>query len=109
MWDSDRLHMSTAGHKFLARQVLAHLGIPMSFKPRDWEPLEPRGAREWIAAQREWMSDWVVPLIGRKLRGVTLGDALLPRWPRPVKVPRKGGLRRYALEHPEVLEGRRLA
>lgn len=109
MWDSDRLHMSTAGHKFLARQVLAHLGVPTSFKPKVWEPLEPRNAREWLAAQREWMSDWVVPLIGRKLRGVTLGDSLLPRWPEPVKVPRKGGLRRYVVEHPEVLEGRRLA
>ncbi|WP_136612194.1 SGNH/GDSL hydrolase family protein [Sinomonas albida] len=105
MWDSDRLHMSTAGHKFLARQVLAHLGVPTSFKEIDWEPLAPRSTLEWVNAQRQWMNDWVVPLIGRKLRGVTLGDSLGPRWPYPVKVPKKGGLRRYALEHPEVLEG----
>ncbi|MEA5455690.1 SGNH/GDSL hydrolase family protein [Sinomonas sp. JGH33] len=106
MWDADRLHMSTAGHKFLARQVLTHLGVPTPIKPLDWEPLAHRSTLEWIDAQREWLNDWVLPLIGRKLRGVTLGDSLRPRWPEPVKVPRKGGLRRYALEHPEVLEGR---
>ncbi|MDQ4503377.1 SGNH/GDSL hydrolase family protein [Sinomonas sp. ASV322] len=104
MWDADRLHMSTAGHKFLARQVLDHLGIPTPIKPLDWEPLAPRSTLEWIDAQREWLNDWVLPLIGRKLRGVTLGDSLGPRWPEPVKVPRKGGLRRYAIDHPEVLE-----
>ncbi|MDQ4489170.1 SGNH/GDSL hydrolase family protein [Sinomonas sp. ASV486] len=104
MWDSDRLHMSKAGHKFLARMVLHHLGYPQSFKPREWEPPARRGAREWIAAQRAWLNDWVVPLIGRKIRGVTLGDHLMPRWPEPVKVPRKGGLRRYVEEHPEALD-----
>ncbi|GAB3272025.1 SGNH/GDSL hydrolase family protein [Sinomonas notoginsengisoli] len=103
MWDSDRLHMSKAGHKFLARQVLDQLGYTQAFKPRQWEPPLRRGPREWIAAQRTWLNDWVVPLIGRKIRGVTLGDHLLPRWPEPVRVPRKGGLRRYVQEHPDAL------
>jgi lysophospholipase L1-like esterase len=103
MWDSDRLHMSKAGHKFLSRMVLHQLGYPQSIKPRDWDPPAPRGPREWIAAQRTWLNDWVVPLIGRKIRGVTLGDTLAPRWPDPVRVPRKGGLRRYVEEHPEAL------
>ncbi|GAB4098392.1 SGNH/GDSL hydrolase family protein [Sinomonas halotolerans] len=103
MWDADRLHMSKAGHKFLARQVLDHLGVPHRMKPKEWEPPVRRTSREWAAAQRTWVRDWVVPLIGRKLRGVTLGDHLSPRWPEPVRVPRKGGLRRYAEEHPEVM------
>jgi hypothetical protein len=38
----------------------------------------------------------VLPLFGRKIRGVTLGDSLKPRWPEPVKVPRKRGLRKLA-------------
>lgn len=105
MWDTDRLHMSKAGHKFLARQVLDQLGYPQNAKQRGREPRMRRGPREWVAAQRAWLGDWVVPLIGRKIRGVTLGDDLSPRWPDPVKVPRKGGLRRYAEEHPEVLAG----
>ena len=46
--------------------------------------------------RRRWLSDWVLPLFGRKIRGTTLGDSLSPRWPEPVKVPRKGGLRKLA-------------
>lgn len=96
MWDSDRLHMSKAGHKYLAGQVLNQLGVPHKIQPTDWEPLPRLSLREWEQRQRRWVSDWVLPLFGRKIRGITLGDSLSPRWPEPVKVPRKGGLRKLA-------------
>jgi lysophospholipase L1-like esterase len=94
MWDSDRLHMSKAGHKYLASQVLDHLGVPHKIKPKEWDPPVKPGLREWERRQRRWVHDWVLPLFGRKLRGVTLGDQLRPRWPEPVRVPRKGGLKK---------------
>ncbi|WP_284991995.1 SGNH/GDSL hydrolase family protein [Arthrobacter sp. efr-133-TYG-120] len=96
MWASDRLHMSKAGHKYMASQVLDHLGVPHKFSPKDWEPPQRLKLRDWERRQRRWVNDWVLPLFGRKLRGVTLGDALGPRWPEPVKVPRKAGLRKLA-------------
>lgn len=96
MWDVDRLHMSKAGHKYMAAQVLDHLGVPHSFTPKDWDPPAKPGLREWAAGQRQWIGDWVLPLFRRKLQGVTLGDSLSPRWPEPVKVPRKHGLRKLA-------------
>ncbi len=96
MWDSDRLHMSKAGHKYLAGQVLDQLGVPHKIRPKEWEPPARLSLREWERRQRRWVHDWVLPLFGRKLRGVTLGDALSPRWPEPVKVPRKGGLKKLA-------------
>ncbi|WP_269317337.1 SGNH/GDSL hydrolase family protein [Arthrobacter sp. MA-N2] len=96
MWASDRLHMSKAGHKYMAAQVLDHLGVPHKFSPKDWEPPQRLKLRDWERRQRRWVSDWVLPLFGRKLRGVTLGDTLRPRWPEPVKVPRKAGLRKLA-------------
>jgi lysophospholipase L1-like esterase len=96
MWDSDRLHMSKAGHKYMASQVLDHLGVPHKFSPKDWEPPQRLKLRDWERRQRRWVNDWVLPLFGRKLRGVTLGDSLGPRWPEPVKVPRKAGLRKVA-------------
>lgn len=99
MWDSDRLHMSKAGHKYLAGQVLDQLGVPHKIQPKEWEPLPRLSLREWEQRQRRWVNDWVVPLFGRKIRGVTLGDTLSPRWPEPVKVPRKGGLKRLAEKH----------
>ncbi|MFD0758458.1 SGNH/GDSL hydrolase family protein [Arthrobacter ulcerisalmonis] len=98
MWDSDRLHMSKAGHKYLAGQVLDQLGVPHKFTPKDWDALGRRSLREWERHQRRWVNDWVLPLVGRKLRGTTLGDDLGPRWPEPVKVPKKGGLRKLAAE-----------
>lgn len=94
MWDSDRLHMSKAGHKYLAAQVLDHLGVPHKISPLEWDPPSKLSLREWEQRQRRWLHDWVLPLFGRKLRGVTLGDSLSPRWPEPVKVPRKGGLKK---------------
>ncbi|MGJ3191762.1 SGNH/GDSL hydrolase family protein [Paenarthrobacter sp. FR1] len=94
MWAPDRLHMSKAGHKYLAAQVLDHLNVPHKISPKEWDPPSRMSLREWERRQRRWVNDWVVPLFGRKLRGVTLGDSLQPRWPHPVKVPRKGGLKK---------------
>ncbi|NYD77699.1 SGNH/GDSL hydrolase family protein [Arthrobacter cupressi] len=94
MWAADRLHMSKAGHKYLAARVLDQLGVPHKISPKDWDPPRRLKLREWERLQRRWIHDWVVPLFARKLRGVTLGDSLSPRWPDPVKVPRKGGLRK---------------
>jgi lysophospholipase L1-like esterase len=94
MWDTDRLHMSKAGHKYLAGQVLDHLGVQHKIRPKEWEPPVRLGLREWERRQRRWVHDWVLPLFGRKLRGVTLGDQLSPRWPEPVRIPRKGGLKK---------------
>jgi hypothetical protein len=100
MWDSDRLHMSKAGHKYLAGQVLDQLGVPHKIRLKDWEPPPKLSLREWEQHQRRWIHDWVLPLFGRKLRGVTLGDQLTPRWQEPVKVPRKGGLKKIAAMSP---------
>lgn len=100
MWDSDRLHMSKAGHKYLAGQVLDQLGVPHKVKPKDWEPPAKLGLRDWERRQRRWVRDWVLPLFGRKLRGVTLGDQLTARWPEPVRVPPKGGLKKLAAKMP---------
>ncbi|MGK3958874.1 SGNH/GDSL hydrolase family protein [Arthrobacter sp. R4] len=100
MWDSDRLHMSKAGHKYLAGQVLDQLGVPHKIKPKEWDPPARPSLREWERRQRRWVNDWVLPLFGRKIRGITLGDALSPRWPEPVTVPRKGGLKKIVGEQP---------
>ncbi|MFE4195798.1 SGNH/GDSL hydrolase family protein [Paenarthrobacter sp. NPDC056912] len=98
MWAPDRLHMSKAGHKYLAGQVLDHLNVPHKISPKEWDPPQQMSLREWERRQRRWVNDWVVPLFGRKLRGVTLGDSTKPRWPQPVKVPRKGGLKKLMEE-----------
>ena len=93
MWASDRLHMSKAGHKYVAARVLEALDVPHSIRLKSREPLGRRGPIDWGRSQRTWLNDWVLPLIGRKIRRVTLGDDLDPRWPTAVQVPARGGLR----------------
>ena len=78
MWDSDRLHMSKAGHKYLAGQVLDQLGVPHKIRPKEWDPPARLSLREWEQRQRRWVNDWVLPLFGRKIRGITLGDYAEP-------------------------------
>jgi hypothetical protein len=74
--------------------------VPHKIRLKDWEPPSKLSLREWEQHQRRWIHDWVLPLFGRKLRGITLGDQLTPRWPEPVKVPRKGGLKKIAARFP---------
>lgn len=95
MWGPDRLHMSKAGHKYLAARVLDTLGVPHSIAHKH-RVRAPRGVRQWTRVQYAWLTEWVVPMFGRKLRGTTLGDALSPRWPEPVRVPPRKGLKKLA-------------
>jgi lysophospholipase L1-like esterase len=92
-WAPDRLHMSRSGHKLVATRVLQALDVPHSITLKQRDPLTARSLREWEEAQRRWVHDWVVPLVHRKIKRVTLGDTLSARWPQPVVVPAKGGLR----------------
>jgi lysophospholipase L1-like esterase len=94
MWAPDRLHMSKAGHKYLASRVLDILDVPHPAGNQEWEPSSRRTPLEWERAQRRWVNDWVIPLVHRKFQGITLGDDLGARWPAPVTVPRHGGLRK---------------
>lgn len=85
MWDTDRLHMSSAGHKYMAAQVLRLLGVDHSLKLKPLEPWQrTRNVRQWVRTERQWIGEWVLPMFGRRIRGVTLGDKLTPRWPEPI-------------------------
>lgn len=85
LWDVDRLHMSSAGHRILAAHVLAQIGVPHTLTPRPFSAPAPRGVRSWVQRERAWLGDWVLPMFGRRLRGVTLGDALSVKWPEPIR------------------------
>lgn len=96
MWCSDRLHMSKRGHKYLAAHVLEVLQVShgIVLKEKSHPPKltwKQRGHGHYL-----WVAQWVVPLIGRKIRRTTLGDALTPRWPEPLRVPPRKGLKKVA-------------
>lgn len=84
MWDIDKLHMNRAGHRYMAIRILELLGYPHQLV------FDPFGDADrvgfWQATQRdvEWLRQWVLPMFGRRMRGITLGDQLQPRWPEPM-------------------------
>ncbi|WP_312875959.1 SGNH/GDSL hydrolase family protein [Arthrobacter terrae] len=82
MWSIDRMHMSTPGHINMARRVLALLDQESGLDVPDLEPLPVLGRLKVAAANAQWAREYVGPWIGRRLRGVSSGDSLDPRWPR---------------------------
>lgn len=93
MWDTDRLHMSKAGHKYLAAQVLDHLGVPHNISPKEWEPRTGLVFGIGSDGSAVGCTTGCSPLWPQAARRHA-GDQLSPRWPEPVRVPRKGGLKK---------------
>ncbi|MGV9825463.1 SGNH/GDSL hydrolase family protein [Gordonia sp. NPDC003429] len=84
MWDTDRLHMSTAGHTRMAAEVLDLLGAPhdIAITPLAPQPTMPRDARRRDDLQ--WARTFLYPWVMRRVRGVSSGDGVAPRWAAPV-------------------------
>lgn len=81
LWDWDRIHMSSHGHRNMAIRVLERLGVPCTLAP-----VEPSGAPRAAGLARvgdniEWFRGFAVPWIGRRVRGISTGDSLSPKYP----------------------------
>lgn len=81
MWGIDRMHMSAPGHINMARRVLAVLDRESDVEVPPLEPLPTLSRLKVAAANARWAREYVGPWIGRRLRGVSSGDNLSPRWP----------------------------
>src|SRR4051794_14546432 len=75
LWAPDRLHLSTVGHRQIARSVLHLLGLDA---PDDWaDPLPPLSSRSWVGArlaELDWSRRHLAPWAVRKIRGRSMGD-----------------------------------
>jgi lysophospholipase L1-like esterase len=85
MWETDRLHMSRHGHRYLAAAVLRALGVDHTITLRDLGMETPRTWREALAAERAWWNGWVLPMLGRRRRNEPIGADLTARWPDPIR------------------------
>lgn len=85
MWNMDKLHMNRAGHRYMAIRILEILGVEHQLAFEPFGPAERVTARQALMRDVEWAHQWVFPMFGRRLRGVTLGDDLRPRWPQPIR------------------------
>ena len=87
LWDVDRIHMSTLGHRHMAVAVLDALGVPhaLALDPLpDLPPLTGAARRE---ADLAWARSHAAPWVQRRLTGRSSGDGLSPRFRAPSRRP----------------------
>ncbi|MFW0181821.1 SGNH/GDSL hydrolase family protein [Rothia sp. CCM 9417] len=81
-WAPDRLHMNPAGHTLVARRALETLSAE---NIRIGDPVVPESMPQTRAqealANAKWAREFVVPWIGRRLRGTSSGDNIAPKYP----------------------------
>jgi lysophospholipase L1-like esterase len=81
VWSEDRLHLSPEGHARVAGAVLETLGLSdHSWAAVPGPVLVPR-ARERVVADVRWARTHLAPWVGRRLRGVSSGDAVTAKYP----------------------------
>ncbi|MEV5972348.1 SGNH/GDSL hydrolase family protein [Streptomyces sp. NPDC051921] len=74
-WDDDRLHLSPEGHTRVALRAAQVLGMTVPADPEQpWPPLPVRGTLEVRKDDIHWAKEYLVPWIGRRLRGESSGD-----------------------------------
>ncbi|MEV3987873.1 SGNH/GDSL hydrolase family protein [Streptomyces sp. NPDC049837] len=81
-WDDDRLHLSPEGHTRVALRAGQVLGVEVPADPdQPWPPLPPRGPLELRRDDIHWAREYLVPWIGRRLRGESSGDHVTAKRP----------------------------
>lgn len=82
MWDTDRMHMSAAGHRQMAIRVLETLGAPTTLHPEELPELPKLSPSEQRRADLVWAKEFAAPWVKRRLTGTSSGDGLSARRPR---------------------------
>jgi lysophospholipase L1-like esterase len=89
MWSDDRIHLTPEGHRRVADAALVGLGLT----PDDdtygtpLDPTPPLALVERAKANAQWARTHVVPWVQRRIRHVSSGDGLSPKWPAPREWP----------------------
>ena len=90
LWHEDRLHLTPEGHARVAAAALEALGLETPGSLAEWRQLLPpkvaSGRIEDVWGDVRWARTFLLPWVGRRLRGVSSGDALLPKRPQFVEI-----------------------
>ena len=79
--DADRMHLNAFGHTYIAREVLAALGVEHPIPPVVIEPMPTGDRREQWAANVRWTREFLVPWVHRRVTGRSSGDSITPKHP----------------------------
>lgn len=87
-WSADRIHLSAEGHERVALLAAQSLGLPVEADPFEPWPLQDALTR---AEQRhenvQWAREYLVPWVGRRLRGRSSGDGMVGKRPALEPLP----------------------
>ena len=83
--DSDRMHLNSAGHAYMAARVLDALGVQHRLTLPPLAPIPVLDPREKLAENARWTREFLVPWVHRRLTGRSSGDGLDPK--RPTLAP----------------------
>ncbi|WP_404430966.1 GDSL-type esterase/lipase family protein [Microbacterium lacus] len=82
LWADDVVHLNSRGHRLLAYEAAARLGVPEAksllqleelLHADESDPVPPRHPRS------VWIRDYALPWVFRRIRGRTAGDGLEPK------------------------------
>ncbi|GAA5106637.1 SGNH/GDSL hydrolase family protein [Alloalcanivorax gelatiniphagus] len=79
--DTDRMHLNSFGHSYIARAVLEAVGVEHGMDEVAIEPLPIRGRRETWAANAQWTREFLVPWVHRRVTGRSSGDTVSAKHP----------------------------
>ena len=85
-WDSDRLHMSSAGHQRMAIATPDTLGVEHSIDLPHLGPEREISKRDQGRENLTWVRESAAPWVHRRLTGRSSGDTVSPRRPIPDRV-----------------------
>ena len=85
--DTDRMHLNSFGHSYIARAVLEAIGVEHGLEEVSIEPLPILGRRETWAANAQWTREFLVPWVHRRVTGRSSGDTVSPKHPALSPVP----------------------
>ena len=88
LWADDRLHMNELGHERFASRALVQLGLPGIVPERALPPEVQLTVREKVEQEARWVREFALPWVGRRLKGTSSGDNLLPKYPTLVPAAR---------------------
>jgi lysophospholipase L1-like esterase len=86
-WSNDRLHLSSEGHARVAGAVMEALGLGDHQWSEDLGPYELGSRRQRLAGDVRWVRYHLAPWMVRRLRGVSSGDGLSPKYPELTPFP----------------------
>ncbi|MFI7589071.1 SGNH/GDSL hydrolase family protein [Spongisporangium articulatum] len=94
LWHEDRLHLNADGHARVATAVLealgaddpALLGGPLGWWSQALPTAAPVSRLRSVRDDVRWVRRHLLPWVGRRLRGVSSGDAVTPKHPHLVTI-----------------------